>query len=123
MKKNLFYFFVSIALLTTSLSVFSLSCINSVNTDIYTKKLFFHSKISKTTDKSVSIEVINDFDSDDEQVLPIQENGISKNKLTLCFTTFFSKIVCNEPCTLHYFTINLSRIPRFSFLSLRVLKI
>ena len=112
-----------VALFTTSMSVFSLS--QTYKSDFKTSQSNSHlgNKFSKTAPANVSIEVINDLDLDDEQNLSETDNLSHSENYTFQKNIILVEIACFKLETMRYFEINLSRIPRFTFLSLRVLRI
>ena len=123
MRKIFFYLFVFVAIFTTSMSVFSLSQTYKSDLDVFKNNLHLGNKFSKTAAANVSIEVINDLDLDDEQNLSESCNLRCSENCTSQKNSFLVEIACFKPETMRYFEINLSRIPRFTFLSLRVLRI
>ena len=123
MRKIIFYLFVFVAILSTSMSVFSLSQIYKSDFKTCQNSSHFGNKFSKTVTSNFAIEVINDLDVDDEQNLSETDNLSYSENCASQKSTFLVDIACFKPETICYFEINLSRIPRFTFLSLRILRI
>lgn len=124
MRKFLLYYFLFATIFVSSLRAFSLNTTSNHGLKTFRSKCYFNSKFSKTASVVIFIDVINDFGADDEENLTTTHSNFGA--LLPAFQSK-SQILVNsdyrKPRTLAYFFTNLSRIPRFNFLSLNVIRI
>lgn len=124
MRKFLFYCFLFTTIFVSACRVFSIDTDANNNYKIATSKEYFNSKFSKSAATLITVDVINDFEADDEEIATLNIFKVATNSFLLQRNMQFLPFSdCMRLQTLGYFFINLSRIPRFSFLSLNVLRI
>lgn len=124
MRKGLLYYFLFATIFVTSFRVFSLETSHNQCLKTFRNISYFNTKFAKATVFLGKAELLTDFDGDEEDHLKAQQILC----LTNCFileksstSLVFYKFKRSQSST--YSLINLSRIPRFSFLSLNVLRI
>ena len=125
MKKVLLNVFVIAALFVSAISAFSLHK-NSNNSSLHFSNSFqAFSKLSKPTNFTIKTDILNIIDSnEDEENFSSTEQFFSINVLQVINNRFFV-VNCRDNMVqiLSYYSKNLSRVPRFNFLSLGVIRI
>ena len=121
MKKHLFYSFIFVAVFASSPRVFSTNINFILQSNLKSSCVF---NFSKSKVPLYSIDLITDSNFDDEENLI---TCATKFSTILPFIALknsnFSLVHRARVSTFSYSIINLSRIPRFNFLSLSVLRI
>ena len=124
MRKFLLFYFLIATIFVPSFRVFSLNAASNDGYKVAFTKFFSNSKFSKSAATLIAVDVINDFDADDEENPSLNIlKGAAVSPSPQQNIQFLAVSDCTTPQTLAYFFTNLSRIPRFSFLSLSVLRI
>ncbi len=125
MKKRLLYSLLFATIFVATLHAFSLTIFHKKVSQNFENSLVFSKHFSKKVMPLINIDIVSDCSSDDEENLTSNDTICGSLE---CF--YLNKIKCiavvypcNMPQSLNYFFKNLSRIPRFNFLNLNVLRI
>lgn len=121
MKKVLLNIFVIAAIFVSVINAFSLH----KNASYFSNSFQAFSKLSKPTTFTIKTDMLNIIDNnEDEENFSSTEQFFSINVLQVINNRFFVvNCRCNMVQILSYYSKNLSRVPRFNFLSLGVIRI
>lgn len=125
MKKVLLNIFVIAAIFVSAISAFSFHK-NSNNSSLHSSSNFqTFSKLSKSSTFSIKTDILNIVDNnEDEEKFSSTKQFSFTNALQIHSNRFYTVNYRNNSAQiLSYYSKNLSRVPRFNFLSLGVIRI
>lgn len=125
MKKALLYTFIVAATFVWAIGAFSLHKNGTTSLKKYSHQFSSSAQFSNSTVFTVKNDVVNVVDSsEDEENFSSIDQGIAIYALKINSNRFYAvNYLSNTAKILSYYSKNLSRVPRFNFLSLCVIRI